>query len=144
MLSTDILYDTLLRLEIEFDGIVLILILPHYKDRLATNLSIRGVGIGTCGIDRATIHIDAHTLTLQVHVLVIHLGLSVQVGHLLGGIVYQGVGCGIFNGRFYAILFLLVDTVQTDGVVDGLVVSVDSQLQGVHLRGVGLVRYRFF
>ena len=82
------------------------------------------------------VEIHIHLVTLQIHVLVLHLGITVEVSRSCIGIVGHGVLGRVFHRGIDTVLTLTVQTVQAQGVVDGLVALVNQELQGVHLQGI--------
>ena len=93
-------------------------------------------------MNKTAIEIHGDALTGDVHVLILHIGVPIEVDLLMGGVVDHGVLSLILHGGFQSVFLLPIEGVETDRVVDSLIVVEDGQLQRVHLRGVGLMLQR--
>ena len=69
----------------------------------------------------------------KVHILVFHGRTAKKTRGLCGSIIYERVVCRIVYWRVDASRTLAVDRIEAYGVVDSLIVMVDSELQRVHL-----------
>ena len=76
-------------------------------------------------------------VALQVHILVLHLSRTVEMGGIGGCHIHQRVVGLIGHGGVDAVFLLTVDGVEAQRVVYRLIVVIDSELQRVHVRGVG-------
>ena len=136
LLGIDLGDKSFLRLEVEGHRVTLVFVVTHLEDR-GTHELLGGVDL-TCGMHKVTVETHVDLLTLEVHVLVFHLRLSIEMGQSRGGLVGQRVVGGIFHGRIDTVLTTAVDTVECQRVVDGLVMLIDSEFNGVHRRRVTL------
>ena len=51
-------------------------------------------------MDDCRIHVERNIVSTQIHVLIMHLGITIQMGETSGGIVDQGVLCTIVYWSF--------------------------------------------
>ena len=126
----------LLALEVEFDGVGIIGIATHLEDRFALDASLRRTVGCTHRLHVALVHIHGDAVGTEVHVGILHIGVSVEICHLVLGIVYERVVRLIVNRCVYSTLFLPGDTVEADTVIHHFIMFPYSFLQRVHLRGV--------
>ena len=135
--------ERLLALEIELDGVGVVGVASHLEDGLSLDTVLGGGVGGTHGRDIALVHIHSDAVGGEVHVLVLHVGVAVEMRHLVMGVVDQGVGGGVVDRCVHSTRLLPLDAVEADAVVDDLVVLPDSLLQGVHPHGVALLHADF-
>ena len=126
----------LLALEVEFDGVGIIGIATHLEDRFALDASLRRTIGCTHRLHVALVHIHGDAVGTEVHVGILHVGVSVEICHLVLGIVYERVVRLIVNRCIYSTLFFSGDTVEADTVIHHFIMFPYSFLQRVHLRGV--------
>ena len=74
-----------------------------------------------------------YALSCKVHILVFHGRTAKKARGLRGSIIYERIVCRIVYWRVDASRTLAVDRIEAYGVVDSLIVMVDSELQRVHL-----------
>ena len=136
LLGIDPFDQTLLRLEVEGHRIALVLVLAHREERSALYaVFLRRVGRSR-GAHRTAVQVHEDLVARKFHVLIIHLRIAIQKGRSRGRIVDEGVVGRVLHRCIDAVRACPHHTVGTDGVVDGLVVMVDRQLERVHLRGI--------
>ena len=137
LLGIDICDEALLGLEVEHHLGLLILVASHLEHRGSRHLMRRGIHLSRC-IDQVAVETHTDILAGEVHVLVFHRRTAIEEGARGAGLVDEGVvGC-IFHGGVDTILSALVDAVAGQGVVNNLIIFIDGQFQGIHLRGVAL------
>ena len=137
LLGIDTRDKTFLRLEVEGHRVALIRVGTHLEDGRSRQFVLRGVH-HTRGMHEVTVETQVDLLAGEVHVLVFHLRVTIEVRQTRRGTIGQRVVGRIFHRRIDTVLAALVDTVLCQRVVDGLVMLIDSQLDGVHRRGVAL------
>ena len=121
-------------LEVERHRVVLVGVVSHLKHRSALDHA-QGID-GSVGINQTGVQVHVNLVTFQIHILVVHLGITVQVGIARSSLVGHGVFGRILHRGVDTVLALTVQAVHVQGVVNGLVALIDQQLQRVHLRGI--------
>ena len=137
LLGIDIGDKSFLSLEVERHRSRLILIAAHFEHRRADGLALDGV-VTSLSVHEVAVETHEDLLAGQIHVLVFHLRRAIQTCLRDGCVIGQRVVGGVFHGRVDTTLTATVDAVEGEGVVNGLVVLIDRQLQGVHRRRVTL------
>ena len=135
LLGIDIVDESLLGLEVEGDGIILVGVASHLEDR-GTELHAEAVETAR-GMHQTAVETHVDLVALQIHVFIRHVGVAKEIGNARPCLIHQRVAGRIADGGINAILALAVHAVQGKGVVDGFVMMVDSQLEGVHPGGIG-------
>ena len=138
LLGIYIINKGLLALEVELDGIGIIGIIAHLEDRFSLDASISHRVLGTAGSHIAFVQIHGDAVGGKIHVLVLHVRVSIEMRHLVVGIIYQRVVGLILYRCVDASRLLSVDTVESDTVIHHLIMFPYSLLQRVHLGGIGL------
>ena len=137
LLSIDPFDQALFRLEVEGHRIALVLVLAHREERSALYaVFLRRVGRPR-GAHRTAVKVHEDLVARKLHVLIIHLRIAIQKGRSRGRIVDEGVVGRVLHRCIDAVRACPHHAVGTDGIVDGLIMMVDRQLERVHLRGIG-------
>ena len=128
--------ECLLALEVELDGVCVILVASHLEHGLSLHASLGGRVGGAACLHVALVYVHGYAVAGEVHVLVLHLSRPVEVCHLALGVIDERVAGGVVDGCVHPTLFLACQAVEVYAVVHHLVVSPYSLLQGVHAGGV--------
>ena len=136
LLRVHLLDESFLRLEVEGHRVVLISVAAHLEHRRSLQHS-SGVATARCMYERG---VEAHVylVALQVHVLVFHVAVAEEVGHTRGSLVDERVLGREHHRCIDAVLLLTVQGVESQRVVDHLIVFIDGQLERVHRGSVAL------
>ena len=90
-----------LALEVEGDGIGIIGVRSHLEDRSSLHALVGGRVGSTSSFHRTLV-------TREVHVGVFHVGVAIEMRHLVGSVIDEGVFCRIIDRSVHASRLLAV------------------------------------
>ena len=132
LLGIYIINKGFLALEVELDGIGIILVATHLEYRLSLYTTF-GSRVGrTHSLHVTLIDVHRNTVAGKIHILILHLRRAIKMRHLVLGVIDKRVGSRISDRSIYSTRLLAGNTVETNTVVHHLVVLPDSLLQRVH------------
>ena len=132
LFGISILHDTLFRLEVEGDGVGVISVRAHGKDRPSFDTTLLGTVRRSCGMNERRVKIHPDLVTLQVHVLVFDLCITEEFGIFGHRVVDERVVGRVSHRRIYSFPSRPVDRIGPDRVINGFVMMIDGKLERVH------------
>ena len=128
--------EALLGLEVEGHLATFVVFAPLGVDGLA--LQAAGAVGHAGGAHERGVHVEGDVVGLETHVLILHIGLSIEVGESALGVVDEAVFGGVFHGGVESRL------AQAEGVGLGTGGGVAMQAVGVAMQAVGVAQVGIF
>ena len=108
LFGINIINKGFLALEVEGDGIGIIGVRAHLEDRSSLHALVGGRVGSTSSFHRTLVDVHGNLVAREVHVGVFHVGVAIEMRHLVGSVIDEGVFCRIIDRSIHASRLLAV------------------------------------